>query len=267
MACRKLDIVMWYQDWVRTRTFDPALLRQVRQRGATPMLTWEPWDHLGGRRQPDFRLGRLLAGAHDAHIRAAAQVLRDHGEPVLLRWAHEMNSDWYPWGKASGGRIAVDYREAWLRVWSIFHDEGATNVRWVWSPNIVDGAAAFEAFYPGDRYVDWVGLDGYNWGGRRWKSFTRLFAESYDRLVRLTSKPVMVAETACAEGAGKAEWIRQALEQEIPQRFARIHAIVWFNQRKERDWRIDSSPESRKAFAAAVSALENPASTPPTMSG
>lgn len=251
---RPVAIVMWYQDWAITRALDCDLLRAVADHGAVPLITWEPWDHSRGAAQPAFHLERLLAGTHDAHLRSWASALASYERPVLLRWAREMNGNWYPWGIGNAGTTAAHYRSAWRHVWSIFQAEGANNVRWVWSPNVLHGAAAFEPCFPGDEYVDWLGLDGYNWGGwLRWRSFTQVFEAAYRRITALSPKPLMIAEMACAEdGRRKARWISDAFEVQIPVHFPRVRAVIWFNQDKERDWRVESSPESRRAFAAAV---------------
>jgi beta-mannanase len=251
-AGRAVDVVLWYQDWVQTRDLELRLLEQVAARGAVPLLTWEPWDHTQGPSQPAFALERLLAGDHDAHIAAWAAGLAAYGGPVLHRFAHEMNGHWYPWG--SKGGPAAQYVAAWRHVWAIFQQAGAHQVQWVWSPNILVGADAFEPYYPGAAYVDWLGLDGYNWGGwGGWRSFRQLFTASYQRLCALGDQPVMIAEVGCAErGGSKARWIAEAFTEVLPQQLPRVRAVVWFNQHKERDWRITSSPHSRRAFAQAV---------------
>jgi hypothetical protein len=278
-AKRPVDIVMWYQDWATTAEIDVGLLARVAARGALPMLTWEPWDHQSPALTKDVgesacTLDRIAAGGLDDYIRESARRLAEYGGPLLLRWAHEMNGDWYPWGVAAHQRVfplsltlprqgggdrwpgasSEAYCSAWRRMWDLFQEEGAMNVTWVWSPNILDHCAPFEPFYPGDEYVDWLALDGYNWGGwGRWRSFSQLFAPSYARLAALGPQPIMVAETACAEAGGnKARWITEALTRTIPNDFPRVRAVVWFNQQKERDWRIESSPRSEHAFAAAV---------------
>jgi beta-mannanase len=248
---RPLDWLMWYQDWASTRALDLALIDSVRARGTTPMITWDPWDYRAGPKQPEFALSAVVQGKHDEYIRSWAHQLAAHGKPLFLRWAHEMNGDWYPWGR----RYAAPeiFRDAWRHVWSIFQAAQATNVAWVWSPNIISGASSFEPWYPGDDCVDWLGLDGYNWGGRQWKSFAEIFEPSYERMTRLSEKPLMIAETACTEaGARKARWITDALN-DLPSRFGRVRGLVWFDQNKERDWRVSSSPESEAAFAEAFS--------------
>jgi beta-mannanase len=262
-AERSVGIVMWYQDWAQTRELDLRLFAQVAQHGAIPLLTWEPWDHTQGPVQPDFHLARVVAGEFDAYLQTSAQRLARYGAPVLLRWAHEMNGHWYPWstgsrirfgGKTSAQATPAEYIAAWRRIWQVFHAEGASNIAWVWSPNVLDHCAPFEPCYPGHEFVDWLALDGYNWGGwGRWRSFARVFGPSYARLVALGPQPVMIAETASAEAGGnKARWITDAFTQTLRAELPRVRAVIWFNQDKERDWRIESSPQSRRAFADAV---------------
>jgi len=175
-----------------------------------------------------------------------------------VRFAHEMNGNWYPWGSGVNGNTAARYIAAWRHVVRIFRRAGASNVRWVWSPNVYgnNGARAFAPLYPGNRWVDWVALDGYNWGPLRtsgWVGFGDLFGPSYDAMTRLTRKPLMIAETATSEhGGDKAAWIRDALEVTLPTRFPRVRALVWFDREKETDWRVTSSPAALLAFGAAV---------------
>jgi beta-mannanase len=254
LAERPVDIVMWYQDWALARNLDLTMLQRVVEHDACPLITWEPWDATRGAEQPTFHLTRLLAGDHDQFVETWARQLAAFGHPVLLRWGHEMNGHWYPWSVGRAGTSAANYVESWRHLWSVFRAAGADNVQWIWSPNALAGARAFEPCYPGDAFVDWVGLDGYNWGGwRHWRSFSQLFDESYRRITVLTPKPLMIAETACAEaGMRKARWITDALTVQIPRHFPRVQAVVWFNLAKERDWRIESSPASRQAFAEAV---------------
>jgi len=260
LAGARPSIAMWYQDWASpgVREFDPAKMDAVAARGAVPMVTWEPWDHRGGVAQPDFALRAILAGKHDAYVRQWARDAARWGRPMYLRFAHEMNGNWYPWSPGVNGNTRAEYAQAWRYVARIFKQERAANVRWVWSPNVAcGGCSPFADLYPGDAVVDWVGLDGYNWGASqswsRWQEFEPLFRASYDALAALTTRPMMVAETGASElGGDKATWIRQALLSDIPARFPRVQAVVWFHENKETDWRINSSPAALAAYAAAA---------------
>lgn len=251
-------IVMWYQDWT-DRLFSPRSMDAVVARGAVPMVTWEPFDETGGVNQPRFGLRTITSGAHDAYIRESARSAADWGKPFYLRLAHEMNGDWYPWGRGVNGNRSGDYVAAWRHVVNIFRSEGATNAIWVWAPNVdYLGMYPFNDLYPGDGYVDWTGLDGYNWGSLKqsgWRSLASVFGASYDTLTGITGKPVMIAETATTErGGDKAAWIRDGLLKALPTRMPRVQAVIWFDRNKETDWRVNSSPSALAAFREVVAA-------------
>lgn len=249
-------IVMWYQDWATAgnSAFDPLKMRAVTSRGAMPMITWEPWDATAGVDQLSYSLSAVIAGAHDAFIRQWARAAARWGKPFYLKFAHEMNGNWYPWAANVNGNSAAQYTTMWKHVHAIFRQEKATNVRWVWSPNIAyPGSTPFASVYPGDAAVDWVGLDGYNFGASQswshWESFAEVFGPSYDSVTRIASKPMLIGETASSElGGEKATWITQGLLADAPYRFPRLRAVVWFDENKETDWRINSSPASLAAF-------------------
>lgn len=252
-------VLMWYQGWgAEEPEFKPEFLDRAYALGAVPMITWEPWDYRRGTPQPQYALRQILAGRFDDYVRRWARASRAYGRPYFLRFAHEMNTSAYPWGYGVSGNRPEQYVEVWRRLRRIFAEEGALNVLWVWSPNVdYPGAGPLEAFFPGDEYVDWVGMDGYNggaalpWGG--WLSFSQVFGPTYRRLTALSTRPIMVAETASAEAGGdKAAWIRSALLKEIPEDFPRIRAVIWFHARKEADWRVNSSPEALSAFREAL---------------
>ncbi|MGN6700450.1 MAG: glycoside hydrolase family 26 protein, partial [Thermomicrobiales bacterium] len=173
-------VVMWYQNWAGADkdkvNFAPGAMDAVARRGAMPMVTWEPWDDSGEIAQPAFALRTILAGEYDPYIRHWARDAAAWHKPFYLRFAPEMNGDWYPWAPRVSGNTAAEYVATWRHVHDIFREEGATNVRWVWSPNVADAyTTPFAEVYPGDNYVDWIALVGYNWGTSQswsgWLSF------------------------------------------------------------------------------------------------
>ena len=255
-------IVMWYQDWAHTefQGFDPAKLDAVVTRGATPMITWEPDDYSGSANQPSFALRRILAGAYDDWIRAFAQASAAWGKPYFLRFAHEMNGNWYSWSPGVNGNTSAQYVAVWRRVVQIFRAEGATRVRWVWSPSgVYPGSTPFADLYPGDAYVDWIGINVFNFGTSaswsEWGSFADILGPSYLPLTRLTDRPLMIAEAASTEhGGDKAAWIRKGFLADLPETFPRVRAAVWFNENREADWQVNSSPAALAAYSEVARA-------------
>lgn len=259
---KNMAIVMWYQGWVGQETLNQTAAQTVARQGSIPMVTWEPWDWRAGVNQPSYSNASIAAGNWDAYIRSYAQSVKTFGKPIMIRFAHEMNKpgSGYPWAVGVNGNTSQSYVAAWRRVHDIFVSIGATNALWVWSPIIkYDGTTPFPSIYPGEAYVDWIGLDGYNggsalpWGGWQW--FSQLFGPSYWELTAMTQKPIMIAETASVEqGGSKADWIYDALLVQVAQNYPRIKGFVWFNENLswEADWRIESSSGSLASYRWAA---------------
>ena len=245
-------------------TLDVSITYDLLKSGFIPMITWEPWRWPqrmeGGRRpedQPDFSLAMILKGKYDDHIRNWARDLKQISGPIFLRPMHEMNGNWYPWcGRVNGNR-PEEYIKVWRHIRSIFNETGNDRVMWVWSPyaHSVPDESGNEIwrYYPGPKGVDWLALDGYNWGETQgwstWQSFEEVFGKGYDRLAQLSAdKPIMLAEVGCAEeGGDKGKWIEESFGM-LGNKFSRIKALVWFNINKECDWRVESSLKSLKGF-------------------
>ena len=276
---RQTDVFLWYESI--GEDFYADAFRPMAAEGRTIQLAWEPDDFsLDPNNQPAYRLKNITAGNFDNDIRRWADELRDFGYPVYFRPMCEMNGDWVAWGGTANGNSPQDYIPAWRHVHDIFVQEGATNVKWVWSPNrdgsIADAQATFNTYYPGDNYVDYVGMDGYNWGTMyntptwtsSWQSFEEVFRYSYDVAAANTNKPIVISETAStevggnAQNGGKAKWISDAFSV-LPTRFPRVTMLTWFDINKETDWRINSSQTSLNAFKAAV---QPPDQTAPAVS-
>jgi hypothetical protein len=251
------SVIVWYED------FDQAppipQLDATTARGATPMITWEPWAWGGGTDQPRYSSDRIAAGDFDAYIRSWGQALTAWGQPVLLRYGHEMNGPWYPWSDGVNGNGTGDYIAAWRHVHDVFASTGASNVQWVWAPNVPDsGMPALSTLYPGSDYVDVAGIDGYNWGTTQawsfWTEPSALFGGPLEQLRAIApGKPLIIAETASAEAGGsKAEWSKSLIAYLAMQ--PDVKAFVWFNLNKEVDWRVDSSTSAAAGLREALAA-------------
>jgi hypothetical protein len=272
-AGKRVSIVHWGQPWYwgsqgGYQPFRRDLAARVRARGSIPMINWNSWDldKGGSLDQPDFQLLDIINGAHDAYIRQWARDAKAWGFPLFVRFDHEMNGDWFPWSERENGNGPGQYARMWRHVVDIFNQEGATNVTWVWAPNrLYADALPLDSLYPGDKYVDWTGISGYNWGtnpsepGNVWQSFTEVQRATYDALRTLApSKPIMIAETASSEvGGSKAAWITDALQAQLPVSWPQVKAVLWFNWNTEvsnglMDWVIESSPSAQAAFSAGI---------------
>jgi hypothetical protein len=234
-----LTYYAWDDDWTKGATAADLAA------GRIPLVNWEPFEP---------KLDDIVGGTHDAMIRARASGAKALGKPFFLDFGAEMNGDWSPWGGAQNGMDAALYVTAYRHIHDLMIAGGATNIVWLWCPNVTDEPrSAWNAalnYYPGDDYVDWTCVDGYNWGATNggWQSFSEVFSAVYAKLAT-KHKPIMIGEMASAEAGGdKAAWIDQIIPT-LRAEFPLIKGLVWFDIDKETDWRISSSSAAEAAFA------------------
>ena len=256
-AGKRVSLYGDYRSFYWDPNFPTAAADAIRTHGSQMMITWEPWDpRSGSPSQPAYSLASIASGGYDALISRWASQIKAWGHPLWLRFAHEMNGDWYPWAEKVNGNRPGDYVAAWRHVHDVFQRAGVTNVSWVWSPNVIMGSTpSLASLYPGDAYVDWLGVDGYNWGTSQswssWQSFDSVFGTTLAELHRLSARPIVIGETASSEAGGnKAQWIQQFFASMAHD--PGIKAFVWFNLKKEADWRIESSAAAQQAFSAGI---------------
>ncbi|GII23619.1 glycoside hydrolase family 26 protein [Planosporangium mesophilum] len=268
-------VMMFSQGWSGTDSdgatsdktaFDKTAFDKIAQQGALPMLSWEPWnrrDDVTARdaAQPQYRLSRIASGAFDDYIRSYARGVKSLDYRVAIRLAHEMNGPRYPWGANVNGNQPGDYVKMWRHVHDVFAEEDVDNVVWVWSATAgVESRTRLSALYPGDDYVDWVGLSGYygttssgttgsgTAGAPGYRSPDSIFDAALIDLHTFAGRPVVITETAATDTAGlKARWVRD-LFQYLP-KHADVIGFIWCEAVRETDWRIASSQAAATAFA------------------
>ena len=248
-----------FESWALARPLQRGIADTVAQRGARLSVTWEPWDStVDSTEQPAYSLAAIIAGRHDPYIDRYARSIKDYPYQVTIRLMHEMNGNWYPWGVGVNGNRPGQFVRAWRYVHGRFSAHGVSNVTWLWAPNAVyPGSAPLASLYPGDEYVDAVGVSNYNWGdasrdgfSTRWRSFGSLFDPSIRGLRALTDKPLWITEVASSNyGGSKAAWL-SAMLNHLQQR-PEIAGVVWFShvdQHRGVDWRIETEVDTARAW-------------------
>jgi hypothetical protein len=253
--------VKWTQD------FRAQSVTTSYQQGAIPVISWEPWEGVKrGENQPKYALSKIIRGDFDPYITKFATAVRDQRWPIAIRFAHEMNGHWYPWSERRSGNRKGQFVQAWRHVHDVFTRVGATNVIWVWSPNIIRPLpnVSIKDLYPGDAYVDWVGMVGY---AVHEQNAGIVFEPTLKKLQQFTTRRVLITETGVGNGAFKARWITDFF------RWLSLHpevaGFIWFEFSRDQgatgDWRFTSTPESIQAFRAGATATR--LATPPPGSG
>jgi hypothetical protein len=237
--------------------FPLAPFNSIRDHGSIPFFSWASDSLPLTLSEPDFQLRDVTAGTYDGYIKDWAAQARNWGHPFFLRFNWEMNGAWFPWAERANGNQPGDFVKAWRHVHDIFTSVGANNVTWVWCPNvdITNSFTPLAGLYPGDAYVDWTCLDGYNWNDP-WLTFDQLFRSTYTALVGAVAptKPVLIAETASTESGGaKAAWIDDMLGTQLPTKYPQVKAFMWFEKYDSgMDWPIETSAAAASAFAKGI---------------
>ena len=210
------------------------------QAGAVPVFQIAP---------KDVSLAAVTGGRYDTYLDAYARAVRAFGHPLILSFGHEMNGNWYSWGY--GHVPPRTFVAAWRHIVALFRTQDARNVTWLWTVNIDQSGnrtvAPIAAWWPGASYVTWVGIDGYFRVPS--DSFVPLFGPTIAQIAALTTKPILIAETAVPLEA-------QAARQ-VAGLFAGVRAygllgFIWFDAIGSRNWQLQGDPPALAAFRKAA---------------
>ncbi|HEU5251695.1 MAG TPA: glycosyl hydrolase [Solirubrobacterales bacterium] len=266
-ARKKVSMVQFFQPFANCNPncsfyrFPVSPLESIRNHGSIPVLSWSSQSIPSTVNEPDFQLSDVISGRYDTYIREFATQAKSWNHPFFLRFNWEMNGRWFPWHEGVNGNQPGESAKAWRHVHDIFSAVGVANATWVWCPNVeYSGSTSLSSLYPGDAYVDWTCLDGYNWGTNpakpdKWKSFDTVYKASYQKIVETIapSKPMMIGEVASSEyGGSKAAWIKDMLAK-LPTDYPKIRALLWFDKfDSNMDWPVETSGSATAAFAEGI---------------
>ena len=262
-AGKKISVVTWFAsayekgrmtNW--SQSYAPNLAR-VQRLGAVSLIKFSTQDYAWDETHKMADLKAIGRGMWDEYFKQAAISVKAFGGPVFISIDHEMNGNWYPYSQAypSAQTTAADYVAAWKRIVDIFNKNGATNVAWVWSPNVPDvGGVGYENYYPGDGYVDWIGVSLYS--GNDPTAMDEIY-QKYS-----AKKPFFITEWATSPAKnqynpqfpGEVAWVKEFFET-LNDRYPRVKAISWFNWNQgDGDYRLQRVPAQAKAYAGDVAA-------------
>lgn len=263
---KKPSVIQWSSNWKDSGTYTSflgATSDKATTEGLKVVRGWVP-NGIG-----DPALDSINAGTHDSYITTFATDAKNWGKPFILRMMWEMNASWFVWGASRSGNTAAKYVSAWQRIHGIFQTVGVPNCQFAWVCNdersgTAAHGVALEDCYPGDAYVDWIGVDGYNFGATNpnglWNSFDTVFGSTYDRLLTLApTKRMMIGEIGCVQdSSNKAQWHTDMFAA-LSSRFTKIEMLLLFDQREIRSgspfyWWFDSvgDTNAKNAFASGI---------------
>jgi len=240
---RHPNLVGYYSGW--GVPFARSFAETVHRRGAVTILQMDP---------TYASIPAIAGGGYDHYLRMFADSVRDFGHPVVIGFGHEMNADWYSWGY--GHVPAATFVAAWRHIVSLFRSQGASNVTWLWTINQdLSSTGPIASWWPGSRYVTWVGIDGYYY--RPSSTFATVFGETIAQVRAFTRKPLLLSETGVGPVAGQSVKIKGLFGG---MRQYQTLGLVWFDIAQHQgiyhqDWRIEDSRAAARAFRLGASSL------------
>jgi hypothetical protein len=204
-------------------------------------------------------LARIADGSTDRYLRDFAVAVRTFRRPVIIGFAPEMNGNWYDWGYQNSS--PATWVAAWRRVVDVFRANGADNVIWLWTVNMIyRGSGPLKDYWPGNDYVNWVGIDAYFVPAKH--AFKNVVGPTLRQVKAVTSDPIILSETGIAPGAGKVPTLRQL--------FAGVRAdhllgFVYFDGNQTEDahyhyqWRLEDSPAATVEYGQLARQAYHPA--------
>ena len=242
------DVIMYYSGWYMP--FPVSFATTTANNGAVPLVQMDP---------DNISVAAIAAGKYDGYLTSYAVAVRAYRHPVILSFGHEMNGNWYSWGyRHTSPAVFV---AAWRHIVGVFRVMGARNVTWLWTVNVINnahgGAIPSPAqWWPGDSYVTWVGIDGY-YLKPSWQ-FAPLFGPTIAAVKRLTTRPILIAETGAVPASGQPAKINDLF---TGIRHYGLLGFVWFNSTNStgEQFGIDS-PAAIAAFRKGASTYTRPGS-------
>jgi mannan endo-1,4-beta-mannosidase len=251
VAGRQPNLVGYYSGWAEP--FKASFARLISSRGIIPYVQIDP---------TDASVAAIAAGSYDDYLRSYADSVRDFsrsgpglngkGRQVVIGFGHEMNSPAYSWGYHHVP--ATVFVRAWRHLVTVFREEGAHNVTWLWTVQTTSpDTGPLRVWWPGKQYVNWVGIDGYYY--RQTDTFKKVFGGTIGEVGQLTDQPILLSETAVGPAAGQFA--------KIPDLFTgisdyKILGLVWFDITQHggilhQDWRIEGHTATEAIFKLTVS--------------
>jgi mannan endo-1,4-beta-mannosidase len=244
---REPNLVGYYSGW--NEPFQVGFAEQAARHGATVIVQMDP---------AHISLAKIAAGDYDYYLVPFADQVAVFGHRVVISFGHEMNGYWYTWGYHQTNPAV--FVAAWKHIVTLFRQNGATNVTWLWQVNSLSSKTGPPRdWWPGSQYVDWVGVSGYYFTPG--ETFTYIFDPVVAEVRRLTNDPILIAETGVKQLPGQWQVIG------INNLFAGIRAqhdigLVWFDQDipgttySGGNWRLEGNGAAASAFRTGVHALD-----------
>jgi Glycosyl hydrolase family 26 len=250
IAHKQPNLVAYYSGWAQP--FNVSYANMLHGHGTIPFVQIDP---------SFAKVPAIASGDYDTYLRSYADSVRDYGHAVVIGFGHEMNGNWYSWGY--GQTSPATFVAAWRHMVTVFRQEGAYNVTWLWTVNQQrpTGTRPIRAWWPGSNYVTWVGIDGYY--VRPSDTFQTVFGQTMTQVQAITNKPILLSETGVSPRVNRFAKIANLFNNLREQN---VLGVVWFDENQpadgpyHQDWRLEGKTpgdtQAQAAFRSGIAGLK-----------
>ncbi len=260
---KKADWVTISNEWGISRKFPLKTVNWIIKRKSTPYIrmmirTTDDTSH----KEQLFTLQNIIDGKFDNDLQSWGKSAKKVKKKLIVEYGLECNNPCFPWSGSNNGGKAKDgfgckdipdgperFIAAYRHVIQQVRLGGANNITWVFHADAYDDPEEdwnrLENYYPGDEWVDWIGLSIY--GAQTCdqtgaEQFTDVLDRIYPRLTKLTNKTVVISEFGTVKNnkeTNQAEWADDALTNILLNRWPRVIGFSWWSSK----WQNDDKPE------------------------
>ncbi len=220
-ALAEKEIVWAYfsNNWYSEIQFPNTAVATIHNTGKVPFVRMMPRSNFDeGGPDPTYTMQKIIDGVFDTELTQWAIDASNLSYPILVEFGTEVNGNWFPWnGQYNGGATKTGYgdpmladgperfRDAYRHIIDICNTNGADNITWFFHVDAYSEPAeewnAIEHYYPGDNYIDWLGVSVY--GPQvpedEYQDFTEIMNDFYPTITELSNKPIAILEFAITE--------------------------------------------------------------------
>jgi len=219
LAQKQITWAYFSDNWYQNIRFPEANVQIIHDAGRVPFIRMMARSNLAeSQADPVYHLQNIIDGDFDTPLLQWFQEAAQVNYPLLIEFGTEVNGEWFPWnGIYNGAGEKTGYGDpnladgperfvdAYRHIIDLSRQAGATNLTWFFHIDAYGQPEVawndFENYYPGDTYIDWIGVSVYGavTPDDEYETFRHKLNRVYNRLTNMTQKPLAVLEMGIVE--------------------------------------------------------------------
>ncbi|MCK5737369.1 MAG: hypothetical protein KAH21_12865, partial [Spirochaetaceae bacterium] len=201
LAGRKNTWAYFSNNWYNAIEFPSNAVETIHSAGMIPFIRMMPRSGFDkGGPDPRYTMQRIIDGDYNLELIRWAIKASQIPYPLLVEFGTEVNGNWFPWNGQYNGGGPTDgperFRDAYRHIINLCNENGANNITWFFHIDAYSQPNKewnrMENYYPGDEYIDWLGVSIYGPQEQRddFQSFSDILKDIYPALSGLADKPI-----------------------------------------------------------------------------